>query len=371
MRALIPLMLIALIATPCLAQLGPNQISGRVLGKNLFGDLVPLAWAQVVAYAGGVIVNAVSTADNGFYIMFLPPGTYEIAVYYPGYVIQRQSVTASGAILANINFYLEQGVNLYVKTDPEIIGGVPGEGTYLRGAAVTLNVTRPIVEISKGKRYVFAGWGGDVTGATPTITVVLDTSKSVIATYKVQNLLLLYLPGMEPVERWLDQGTEATTPSAESLIESGPGMRLLFQTWLLDGVPVAGNPIKAVMDRPHNASAHYKAQYYVRVLSDVARPSGEGWYDADSSATISVPSQVSVEGFLGALGGRKAFSGWSGDIQSFENPLAIKVNKPYTLRANWSNDYFQPTAVFAALLIALGVIGAGLVAWAKRRLRRP
>jgi len=350
-----------LLVVPAAGQLGPNEISGRVLGKNLYGELVPLTWARVVAYSGGAIVTAASTSDSGFYIMFLPPGTYEIAVYYPGFVTQRQSVTASGGILANINFYLEQGLALYVKTDPEIIGGIAGEGTYPRGAAVTLNVTKPIVEIGKGKRYIFAGWVGDVTSDKPSLTVVMDTSKNLVAKYKVQHSLTIYQPNAQPLERWFDAGAGAVTPSAAAEVESGPGARMVFQTWTVDGTPVAGNPAKVVMDRPRNASAYYKTQFYVKVASDVGRPSGEGWYDAGTTAILTATSEMPMEGVLGTLGGKQAFSGWSGDVQSNANPLSVKVTRPYTIRANWSTDYSQPSAIIGGAVIALVLLLALLV----------
>lgn len=346
------------------AQFGPNEISGRVLGKNLLGELVPLAWARVVAYSGPAIVNTASTSDGGFYIMFIPPGTYEIAVFYPGYVSQRYTVTASGAILGNINFYLEQGVTLYVKTDPEIIGGVGGEGTYARGASVTLNVTKPIVEIGKGRRYVFAGWTGDISSDRSSVTVVMDTSKNVVASYKVQNALTVYQPSAQPIERWFDAGAEATTPSSPALVDSGAGTRMVFQTWIVDGTPVAGNPAKVVMGRPHNASSYYKAQFYVKVMSELGKSSGEGWYDAGTTATITINSESPMEGIMGSLGGKETFSGWAGDVQSAANPLTIKVTRPYVIRANWTSDYSQPAmilggaAIAATLVIGLAILRA-------------
>jgi hypothetical protein len=83
-----------------------SMIRGTVYWYDQYGNLHPLAWAQVIAEGdGGDVV--VSTTD-GTYMMWVAPGTYNVtASSGPGYVPESQMVTVSDGGSAAVDFQLE------------------------------------------------------------------------------------------------------------------------------------------------------------------------------------------------------------------------------------------------------------------------
>lgn len=367
-----PLLLLAFIASVHVTSLdaqGPNQLSGIVLGKNLFGDLRPLAWARVVLRSGEAIVTSVSTGDNGFYVIFAPPGVYELSVYYPGYVTQTISVVASGAILGNLNFYMEQGVSLYVKTDPDGVEGVQGEGIYSRGSQVTINITKPAIIIRPGVRYVFSHWSGDYSGTESTAKVVMDGPKNVVANFKTQYLLTVANLGATPAssEMWVDAGSKATSPSTPEMVPLEAGKRVVFTGWSLEGVPLQGNPITITMDGPKKVSANYMTQYFLSVKSEMGAPKGEGWYDAGSTATYSVTTPIAMGGAMGSLGARYVLRGWTGDASGTSPSASLRMDGPRSVAAVWDADFSQAYASIGLVAALLTVLGAAILLLFLRR----
>ena len=54
----------------------------------------------------------------------------------------------------------------------------PSSGNYQEGSEVTLTAT-------PANGYVFDYWGGDASGSSPTVTVTMDSNKSLVANFKV------------------------------------------------------------------------------------------------------------------------------------------------------------------------------------------
>ena len=105
------------------------------------------------------------------------------------------------------------------------------------------------------------------------------------------------------------------------------------------------------MDAPHTATAQYKQQYYLKVLTDQGVAYGEGWYDAGTTAHVYVSTPVST-----SYGVSIVFNGWQGDTQSNSQSTSVLMDKPKTVIASWRTD---STVLY--LTIALGVVAALLV----------
>jgi hypothetical protein len=99
-------------------------------------------------------------------------------------------------------------------------------------------------------------------------------------------------------------------------------------------------------------TGNYKTQYYLTLTTDpsgVNSPSGAGWYDADTNAT------VSTDAFVDIIPGssRYRFNGWTtGDMSEISNPLVspttVLVDKAKTVTANYVVQYkvaFSQTGV--------------------------
>jgi len=87
---------------------GGGMLKGVVLGYNMYDEAMPLVWARVSAYSGGVLVESVSTGLNGSYIMFLPSGLLNVTVEHPGFKTQIRAIAISEGGVAQMNFYLER-----------------------------------------------------------------------------------------------------------------------------------------------------------------------------------------------------------------------------------------------------------------------
>jgi hypothetical protein len=145
------------------------------------------------------------------------------------------------------------------------------------------------------------------------------------------------------------------------------GVRYVFTNWNGDykGHSIDGS---IVVDGPKNIAAEYKLQYYLRLGSEYGKPKGEGWYDSNSTASVSVSSLV-----VRPDGTRVVFKGWTGDINSPNSNLTVFMNKPYSLTAEWEvrepvfRSELSLYLILGAYVLFLAIAGAGLYFSARRR----
>jgi len=103
----------------------------------------------------------------------------------------------------------------------------------------------------------------------------------------------------------------------------------------------------------------YTTQYYLTMKSEYGSPKGEGWYDAGSTATISINSPLPTKDWSGALGGKYVFDRWIGDLTSPDAVSTVTMDKPKTATATWRADYTMPTTILG-LAIAIPIAGVTL-----------
>lgn len=112
------------------------------------------------------------------------------------------------------------------------------------------------------------------------------------------------------------------------------------------------------MSSAHNLDFTSILQYHISVISQYGTAIGGGWYDAGSSATISVnpPDEFLV---------RHVVTGWEGhNIKSDSNSAKLVVDAPGTVTAVWSTDYSQ------AIVMGIIPIGAASVFFVIRNKRK-
>jgi hypothetical protein len=158
---------------------------------------------------------------------------------------------------------------LTVKTDPEGITTIPGQGWYDENT--TVNLTAPdIINISTGVRYKFTQWSVDGVsqgmGVNP-INLVMNTNHTATAHYTLQYLLTVQTnppdltpqptrnPSGEtgPANGWWYAASTNVTLTAQSVTQ------YTFQYWNVDNTSQGAGvtTITVVMDAPHKATAHY------------------------------------------------------------------------------------------------------------------
>ncbi len=294
--------------------------------------------------------------DYGYY------GYYPYYGYY-GYPYDYSSCYQTTATPAPTPTY-----GLQVSSNPSGIASVTGNGTYTQGTAASFSVPSLIVQKNDNQRYVFTSWSGDFSGSSPSGTVTMNSAKSVVANYQLQNYLKVSVDpqGITTAtgEGWYVSTDSASVGSVPSSIPGGDGTRYVFQQWTVDNAPVSGNPVQVTMSSPHAVVAHYKTQYMLTVLSDYGIAQGTGWYDAGTSAPFSVTTQVDV-----SYGVKQVFDRWTGDTQSTSAAAAITMDSPHTVRAIWRMDSTVLYTTIAVGIAGAFVLGIGLAILGVSRMR--
>jgi hypothetical protein len=96
----------SLMVTPSHASM--SMIRGTVYWYDMYGNLRPLPWAQVVAEGDSGEPATVSTTTDGTYMMWVAPGSYNLTVSVdPAYVPESKTVTVSDGGIATADFELQ------------------------------------------------------------------------------------------------------------------------------------------------------------------------------------------------------------------------------------------------------------------------
>jgi hypothetical protein len=113
------------------------------------------------------------------------------------------------------------------------------------------------------------------------------------------------------------------------------GARFVFVDWG-DGLTSAARSVDMTSDTI--LSITLEQQYYLIVDSTHGQPSGQGWYDAGSTASYGVPGIVS-----GSPGTRYVFTGWQGSgvgsYTGLDDQGSMTVSGPVLETAEWTTQY--------------------------------
>jgi hypothetical protein len=260
--------------------------------------------------------------------------------------------------------------DLDVETNPARIVPVNGNGTYNDGTVASFSVSSLVASLNGNQQYVFSYWSGDFSGTSPSGTVTMTSTKRVVANYQLQNFLKV---SVEPAgiafatgEGWYSPTASVVVGPLPSSVSGGDGTRYILQQWMVDSTPASGNSIGITMDTPHTIVAHYKTQYLLTASSNYGVVGGGGWYDAGSTATLSVATEVET-----SYGVKQVFQKWTGDMESTSATTAIKMDSPHTLMAVWRTDSTILYATIVLGICAALVLGIGLAMFAIARLKEP
>jgi len=119
-------------------------------------------------------------------------------------------------------------------------------------------------------------------------------------------------------------------PSERSL---STGKRQIFVRW---GDGDTSNPRVYLATGDATLSAEYKTQYQLAIDSGKGATSGYGWYDENSTATVTATSPFLMNGGKTRL----VFSHWSGTQISNSSTLQVSMNRPHNLTANWIVEHY-------------------------------
>jgi len=256
------------------------------------------------------------------------------------------SITMDGPITETASWTHEYRLIMatnYGTTSPSV-----GEHWYEAGAIVEVNATAP--SVIPGEQYLWNGWTGagtgSYTGLNNPASITMNAPINETASWTHQYYLTVTSPYDTPGgEGWYNSGDTAYATLTTGLIDHGNGTRRIFTSWSGDasGTNYAqSDPI--LMNAPKTATANWKTQYYLTLAtnpSGVTTPSGEGWYDAGTYASISTDALVDI--VLGSS--RYNFSGWTtADMPEITDPASpsttVLIDKPKTVTANYTTQYY-------------------------------
>ncbi|MCS4537444.1 MAG: S8 family serine peptidase [Thaumarchaeota archaeon] len=202
----------------------------------------------------------------------------------------------------------------------------------------TVTITAPNTkEYGNETKHIFDRWAGDASGQSSSISVVVDSPKRIIAEYKTQ----YYLNAMSQFAAvngsgWYFRGSQVRFQVTNSTWDHGNFTRRVFEGWLGD---IRAKEVSGVIiiDTPKKIIANWTKQYFVKVISDLGKPFGNGWQNADSSLQISVDPVINHGNRT-----RHVFSQWLVDKppKAFETAkVTIVIDQPFTAEARWGTQY--------------------------------
>jgi len=153
---------------------------------------------------------------------------------------------------------------LKVKTDPESLVVIQGEGWYEKNAEKDL-VAPEFVEVNDTLRYKFDYWNiSGVVVKSNQITIRMDMCRTVTAHYATQYYLLVSddiggLSGISAQSGWYDKCSNITltAPDYISRGENKSSVDYVFSHWNVNGILIRENPLNIHVSMPCTIIAHY------------------------------------------------------------------------------------------------------------------
>jgi hypothetical protein len=214
---------------------------------------------------------------------------------------------------------------------------------------------QPAINTSEGVRQSFIGWSDGNQSNPRQVSVASNTILS--ALYSTQYLLFVNQNGgtTTPSDWYNVNSTVAVSASDPSNVTANSS-RLRFSGWSGD-LSSTLTSLSVTMNKPVSLQANWIKQYYVTIISPTGSPTGEGWYNAGTTVTVSVQSTV-----LYGNGTRMIFNGW-GSSNAGSNPTTqIVVTSPTRLVAGWKTQYLLNVQSSYGTPIGSGWYDAGAVA---------
>jgi len=141
------------------------------------------------------------------------------------------------------------------------------------------------------------------------------------------------------------------TISVPLVLEFQNSTRIVFNRWD-DGMTQTQRSVVVIGD--FRLTGFYKTQYLLRVRS--IRSQDSAWYDRGSRIELQEPISFPMSGLLGLLGARYDFVEWTGDLNSTSPRVAVTVDGPKDLYANYSADYSQSAVTGIAVAVVAAII---------------
>ncbi|MBN2416785.1 hypothetical protein JXO52_13135 [bacterium] len=196
--------------------------------------------------------------------------------------------------------------------------------------------------------YQWSRWGGDVTSATDTVTVLMSRAKTATSYFaKVVQITVrpnptgreFYVDGIKYTAvktfTWFKDSTHTLLVS-DSLQGEAEGTRYRFTEWS-DGAPM--NNTYIVPGINSTVTAVFQPQHYLDLNAGPGTATGEGWYDEGTGVSFHINMTAIEKGDCT----RYSFNGWSGTgISAYTGPdsaHAVIMTNAITEEAVWGTEF--------------------------------
>ena len=126
------------------------------------------------------------------------------------------------------------------------------------------------------------------------------------------------------------------------------GVRAVLISWQ-DGANSASRSVYASSNISLRVT--YKTQFFLQVNDN----SGSGWYDQGIDVSVVATAKKAAR-YLDLLGFREVFTGWTGDINSDNLTLTLRMDDPHEVVANWELRFRPGPIRLIVFAILLGVL---------------
>jgi hypothetical protein len=237
---------------------------------------------------------------------------------------------------------------LTVKTDPNGIASISGEGWYNNCTYVSLTAPSFVPNETGvgGERYRFANWtvDGNFMSGNP-ITVYMTANHTAVAHY-VKQYKLIMSPNFGTTSPsvgsyWYDVGSVVSIQAfAPSVVD---GEQYVWLGWTGTGtISYTGtaNPSSVTMNSPITETASWRHEYRLTMVTNYGTTSpsvGDNWYEAGTPVNIQAfaPSVITGEQY--------AWNGWTGtgtiSFTGMVNPSSVTMNSPISETASWTHQF--------------------------------
>ena len=294
-------------------------------GTGIFSVILNIAGSQTITATDTVtpsITGSATLTITGYTVIFtetgLAPGTAWNITFggtvYLSSTIGTIVITGASAITYSWSTpsYIQLGQTRYATSQTSGTINVPTQVTqniiyqtqYLVTYAASGNVLTVTVPPNE-----WVNSGGAATGIFPAQVTnsqsdtrcnfindnrtTITKPTTILATYQTQYYLTVSSAyGTTSGAGWYNSGSTATAGINGGTVSGSSGIQYLFTTWSGDA---SGTALTAsiTMNSPKTATANWKTQYYLTIITATGSPTGQGWYDAGSTATIGLSELVS------------------------------------------------------------------------------
>lgn len=109
----------------------------------------------------------------------------------------------------------------------------------------------------------------------------------------------------------------------------------------------------------------YMKQFLLTI--NAAGATGGGWYDAGSTATFSVPSEIPVEGLFGTIGGKMRLVQLINEKNQTVNATSIAMDGPHSVTATYVEDLSGAYITLAGIVVAIVAIAVVMILRTRKR----